>query len=386
MKKSKFYRKSVYVTAFVLSFVFVFGLDVNISDAATGYYYESSPFARAIDINDKIIGGSIKPFETSFKGGQSVALGDINGDGDDEVVIGSGYGKKAQVKVYDMGANLLGKFYPTFYTEGGVNLAVGDLNNDGKDEIVVSKVFGNSRNRNGNTIEVWGITSENFVLKSSFDPFYGKNFRGISVASGDINGDGVDEIIAAPSTSGVARVGVFKMGGYMRGSFLAMDTKNWGSGVNLSVGDLNNDGKDDIVVTSSSRYQVRDCSGKVTSSTGLVKVFYQSGNKFYNAHEFYPLGKSYEGVMKTTVADIDGDSVGEIVISNNNPRYKPSLMAFTRYGKNLNKYMRIENYYYRGGLNIASGELDYTAGKEIMVVPDIRNSSSFSMATPACVE
>ena len=77
-----------------------------------------------------------------FKVVQHVVLGDVNGDGVPDIVVGAGYGGGPEVKVYDGAAIALGgasaqtaidtplkKFYayaPNF--TGGVNVAVGNIN------------------------------------------------------------------------------------------------------------------------------------------------------------------------------------------------------------------------------------------------------------------
>ena len=78
-----------------------------------------------------------------------------------------------------------------------------------------------------------------------FDPA----FRGgISVAVGDLNRDGIDDIVVAPKTSGPVHVKVFDgaTGAPMAG-FFAFDTRFLG-GASLAVGDVDGDGTGDIVV------------------------------------------------------------------------------------------------------------------------------------------
>jgi hypothetical protein len=80
---------------------------------------------------------SFKPFSVDVSGGLFVAAGDVNRDGRDELMVSAGAGWKPLVRVYDQRGKSVSQFYA--YGKGfrgGVRIAVGDLNNDGVAEIV----------------------------------------------------------------------------------------------------------------------------------------------------------------------------------------------------------------------------------------------------------
>jgi hypothetical protein len=99
------------------------------------------PYVYVYDKNKQLV-KKWPAFELTFKGGVSVATGDINGDGVDEIIVGPGSGKKPIVKTF----NLEGKsLYPEFtaYTAlglPGADVLTVDVDHDGVKEIaVVSK-------------------------------------------------------------------------------------------------------------------------------------------------------------------------------------------------------------------------------------------------------
>jgi hypothetical protein len=79
------------------------------------------------------------PFDAGYIGGVRVATGDIDGDGKDEILIGSGAGADASVRVYDgLGVLLSTLILPSSFGRGGVMLKAGDFDGDGLDDIFVA--------------------------------------------------------------------------------------------------------------------------------------------------------------------------------------------------------------------------------------------------------
>jgi len=70
--------------------------------------------------------------------------------------------------------------------------------------------------------------------------------RGVQVAAGDIDGDGLTEIITGTRLGGGPQVRVFDWFGHLKLQFLAYHPLFRG-GVNVAAGDLNGDGSDEII-------------------------------------------------------------------------------------------------------------------------------------------
>src|SRR5205823_1902208 len=92
---------------------------------------------------DKLV-DVLQPFGAAFKGGVRVAVGDFNGDGNDELVTAAG-GGGGTVKIWTLNPDgSVGDvadpaFKPFGAFAGGLFVAAGDLDNDGRDELAVSQ-------------------------------------------------------------------------------------------------------------------------------------------------------------------------------------------------------------------------------------------------------
>lgn len=94
------------------------------------------PEVYVIDDKFKIIKHWLA-FEAGFRGGVNVAVGDVDGNGSSEVIVGAGSGKKPEIKIFNIDGKLLSKFiaYQSFNTPG-IEVQAIDADYDGKDEIL----------------------------------------------------------------------------------------------------------------------------------------------------------------------------------------------------------------------------------------------------------
>jgi fibronectin-binding autotransporter adhesin len=130
----------------------------------------------------------------------------------------------------------LALFMPYGMSQGGVFVAVGDVNNDGQDDVITGLTQGSAHVK---------AFSQNGTLLRSFDAFPGYT-GGVRVASGDVNGDGYADIIVG-TASGAAHVKIFSgYDGSLLRSFLAYSAGIAG-GVFVAAGDVDGDGAAEIV-------------------------------------------------------------------------------------------------------------------------------------------
>ena len=181
---------------------------------------------------------NFKPYG-AFKGKFSLASGDVNGDGKEEIVTGAGVGGGPQVSIFDLKGKIKSSFmaYDKNF-RGGVNISVGDVDGDGKSEIVTGAGVGGAPQ-----VIIFDFKGK---IKSSFMA-YDKNFRGgVNVAIGDVDGDGKKEIVTGAGKGGGPQVRIFNYLGQPKTSFMAYD-KNYLEGIFVAVSDINNDGMVEIL-------------------------------------------------------------------------------------------------------------------------------------------
>ncbi|MCI1188424.1 FG-GAP-like repeat-containing protein [Hymenobacter sp. DH14] len=183
-----------------------------------------------------------------------VALGDLNGDGWLDIVAAtSTLNTSAPGPPVGLAAVLLGQgggrfAVPVEYQLSGINsrslgVALGDVNGDGQLDIV-------GGNGAGNAVGVLlGLGGGTFASATQYAA--GANSAPQSVALGDVNGDGQLDIVSGNYLSGTAGV----LLGTGLGNFAPMVHFAAGSAlVGLTLGDANGDGKLDIITTNESTY------------------------------------------------------------------------------------------------------------------------------------
>jgi hypothetical protein len=203
------------------------------------------------------------PYETSFTGGVRVATGDVNSDGVADIITSPAFGGSARIRIFDGASGVgVGDYFafndPNF--RGGAEIAIGDIDGDQLNDVVVGAGPGG-----GPRVQVYNlaVNPNKFLNQTVFADFfaYESTFRnGVRVAAGNTNDlEGTnkrDFLVTGAGPGGGPLVKVFDGRNLFNVSeppavkaFFAYDSTARG-GVNVAVGQFRGDGAADIVAAS----------------------------------------------------------------------------------------------------------------------------------------
>jgi hypothetical protein len=175
---------------------------------------------------------------TGIGAGSSLAVGDIDADGVDEIVAGSAPGVAASVSIYEQNGQLVRKFSVFRGMSLGVTIALGNFSGKGALDIIVAP-------RRGGGPHVLRYDKNGKQLTLGFFA-YAKDFHGgVNLAAGDVDGDGTDEILTAPLTGGGPHVSFFRANGTRLGNLFPFESSYRG-GLSLAAVDITGDGRAEI--------------------------------------------------------------------------------------------------------------------------------------------
>ncbi len=230
---------------------------------------------------------SFLAYAPGFRGGVRVAMGDVNGDGIEEIVTGAGPGGGPHVRVFDLKGNLINQFFAfDEWGREGINISLGDLTGDGKDEIIVT-------NDKGGTGQV-RIFNQLGYLQSSFYPF-GRTTQAVHVSVGNLDEDKANELAVVLGGDTEPRVRIFDSNGRYIRDFKVLSNK--ARGLNIGTGDLDRDGYDEIIVSAD------------TGNQPWVGIYTFSGQVQQTFFAYHP---QFLGGVTVSVGDIDNNGRSEI--------------------------------------------------------------------------
>lgn len=257
-------------------------------------------------------------------GASASGAGDLNGDGYDDVIIGTnnvGYASDGKAQVFFGGVNMDTIADITMYEQesnsryGETASSAGDINADGYDDVIVGDMdcngyfgrayiyFGGANMNNGIDMILSGTAPSQFGY--SFAPYK------------DINGDGYSDLVVGARLygSGTGRAYIYYGGltfdntpdvilqGLVTGEEFGSD---------VQTGDINGDGYSDVI-----------CGAPFhNSSTGRIFLFYGSPS-MNNVSDKIFTGDTLYGYFGATIAcsDLNNDGYDDIVSTSKHSNY-----------------------------------------------------------------
>jgi hypothetical protein len=259
------------------------------------------------------VGPPLRPFG-SFGGPVRAVTADVNGDGFTDIIAATGPGGGSRVRVLDgrTFTDLVPEFsaFESSFT-GGVFLAAGDFNGDGRAEIVVTPDQGG-----GPRVRMLTLAGGQLAAAADFFGINDPAFRGgARAAVGDVNGDGVPDLVVSAGFGGGPRVSLLDGATVLTGSprplaadFFAFEP-GLRNGAYVAVADVDGDGWGDLVFGAGpgGGPRVLTVSGRELLSAGAAAALAA------------PLGNAFagdagdRGGVRVAAKDLDGDGRPEVI-------------------------------------------------------------------------
>jgi hypothetical protein len=313
--------------------------------------------------------------QVSDRAGNFVAEGnigsfkiDIAPAGQTEVgrfAVGSGAGGNSIVTVRDNTNTVVSTtdVFPGF--TGGVRVAEADVNGDGISDLIVGT-------GPGIVTQVKIISGKDGTTLFTVQPFEATFTGGVYVAAGDINGDGKADVIVTPDEGGGPVVAVYDGAKIATGTngdaaqivrFLGIEDPNFRGGARASSADMDGDGLADLVVAAGfgGGPRIAVFNGKSIGGTGSLVKFLP---------DFFVFEQTLRNGVFITFGDITGDGFAD-VIAGGGPGGGPRVFALS--GKDLltGTQTQVANFFAgdtdnRGGIRLTTKDLDGDAKSDII--------------------
>ena len=224
---------------------------------------------------------------------ESLAVGDVNHDGLEDVVTGDFYDNKISVFIQKSDGGFASRLAYTAST-GPDAVAVGDVNNDGRNDVVVA-------HWNSALIGVFTQKADGTLNPMTTYPSVSAGYDDIAI--GDVNGDGLNDVVKMNGQGLNPNIMV-----YLQNSNNTLNTSvNYSIGAcsstclsgGIGIGDVTGDGLADVILS---------YGGNKPSSN--IAVFAQNANGTLDPSVSYP---AYDIPEPVAIADMNLDTLPDVV-------------------------------------------------------------------------
>ena len=286
---------------------------------------------------------------------------------------GSPVGKEARVRLYDKNGAQLASFLAFSAAEdfgAGVEAAVGDVNGDGWPDIIAGEGPAPSASFSSQ-INVWDGKTGSLI--KSMTPLVGIK-DGFRVATGDLDGNGSDEILGCQRPGGTTHGVALRLDGTAIDWFTLYGTFGWANaGCDIDAGDVNGDGKEEVVV-------------KYDGAWNAITINDEANKKAFGVPS--PL-TGYTGSTSLTMGDVNGDKKPEIIMAfrsavMNSPEVivfdgrtvQPNVPLFKLLG------FKPFSFWWKTGVEVVARDIRGDGAVEILAKPTVTPYSELGALAP----
>jgi hypothetical protein len=293
---------------------------------------------------------------TSVPSGAHTAVGDVDGDGIGEIICGlSGRGNPARVTIFRAdGTPLMNADFVAFTARYGVNVAAGDLDGDGISEIIAF-IGGSAPTAQ---IRVFKYINGN-IVDTGINLMLSSRPAKLDVSAGDINGDGISEMGLVISENGVSGRGI-KASGTSSAKFLTVVSAggigNWtavDSGILINAAGKSEIAMGDIDIDGMAEIVLARSSSAQQYEQGEVSIHEASSGSIAS----FSLATG-EYISNIAMGSVDDDEISEIAFGLLPGASGSSTVVIKdRNGKELFRFNAFDGVTY--GARVALGDLGY---------------------------
>ncbi len=261
------------------------------------------------------------------------------------LTINGAIGGQSTMTLYDILSARSLKFllYPDSFLHGSETI-LGDVDKDGLSEIITAPNPGG-----GPQIRIF--RSDGSLVGQFFA--FPENFHGgvgISFIKKDERGE--PALVVVPKENNVPEVRVFDVKGNLLRSFLAYDAR-FQKGIIVKTADLDHDGKEEIIVAPN------------PGGGAQIRIFRSDGSLI---GQFFAFEKEFRGGIHLNFVDINQDGYEDIVVS---PRgdHAPEVRVFDAHGNLLSSFLAYAPTY-KNGFSTAVSDINGDDIPEIITAPN----------------